>query len=58
MCLFLCKLENLSKELCENISCHINKQEMSQSSVISGLQMWIRSPKTDPADATTPHGDC
>ena len=46
MCLFLCKLENLYKELRENISCHNNKQEMSQPSVISGLRMWIRSPKT------------
>ena len=25
----------------ENISCHINKQEMSQPSAISGLQMWM-----------------
>ena len=25
----------------ENISCHINKQEMSQLSGVSGLQMWI-----------------
>ena len=30
----------------ENISCHINQQEMSQPSVISGLQMWMRAPKT------------
>ena len=30
----------------ENISCHINKQEMSQPSVISGLQMWRRAPQT------------
>ena len=29
----------------ENICCH-NKQEMPQSSAISGLQMWMRSPKT------------
>ena len=30
----------------ENISCHINQQEISQPSVISGLQMWIRAPQT------------
>ena len=30
----------------ENISCHANKWEMSQTSVISGLQMWMRPPKT------------
>ena len=42
----------------ENISCHINKQEMSQPSVISGHQMWMRALKTDPADAATFHGDC
>ena len=30
----------------ENISCHINKQEMSQPSVISGFLMWMRAPKT------------
>ena len=30
----------------ENISCHTNKQEMSQPSVISGLQMWMRAPQT------------
>ena len=30
----------------ENISCHINKQEMSQPLAISGLQMWMRAPKT------------
>ena len=41
----------------ENISCHINKWEMSQPSMISGLQMWMRAPKTDPGDAATPHGD-
>ena len=29
-----------------NISCHINKQEMSQPSAISGLQMWMMAPKT------------
>ena len=29
-----------------NFFCHINKQEISQPSVISGLQMWIRVPKT------------
>ena len=34
------------KALNENISCFNNKQEMSQSSVISGLQMWMRIPKT------------
>ena len=28
----------------ETISCHINKQEMSQPSAISGLQMWMRAP--------------
>ena len=42
----------------ENISCHISKQEMSQPSVISGHQMWMSAPKTDPADAATFHGDC
>ena len=26
--------------------------------MISGLQLWIRAPKTDPGDAPTPHGDC
>ena len=31
----------------------INKQEMSQPSVISGLQMGMRAPKTDLADAAT-----
>ena len=31
----------------ENISCHINKQEMSQPSGISGLQMWMRAPQTE-----------
>ena len=41
----------------ENISCHI-KQEMSQPSAVSCLQMWMRAPKTDPVDASTPHGDC
>ena len=47
-----------------NISCHINKQEMSQLSTISGLQMWMKAPKIehnacDPEDTTTPlHGDC
>ena len=30
----------------ENISCHINKEETSQPSAISGLQMWMRAPKT------------
>ena len=30
----------------ENISCHIKKQEVSQPSVISGFQMWMRAPKT------------
>ena len=30
----------------ENISCHINKQDMSQPSAISGLQMWMRAPQT------------
>ena len=30
----------------ENISYYINKQEMAQPSAISGLQMWMRSPKT------------
>ena len=29
----------------DNTSCHINKQEMSQPSVTSGLQMWMRAPK-------------
>ena len=31
----------------------INKQEMSQPSVVSGLQMGMRAPKTDPADVAT-----
>ena len=30
----------------ENISLHINKQEMSQPSEIFGLQMWMMAPKT------------
>ena len=30
----------------ENISCHINQQEMSQPSAISGLQMWMGAPQT------------
>ena len=30
----------------ENISCLINKQEMPLPSVISGLQLWMRAPKT------------
>ena len=30
----------------ENISCHINKPEISPPSVISGLQMWMRAPQT------------
>ena len=42
----------------ENISCHINKQEIARPSVISGLQMYTRTPKTDPGDAGTPEGDC
>ena len=29
----------------EDISCHITKQEMSQPSAISGLQMWMRAPQ-------------
>ena len=31
----------------ENISCHINQQEMSQPSVISGLQKWKKAPQTE-----------
>ena len=31
--------------LWENISCHINKQEMSQPSLISSLQMWMWAPQ-------------
>ena len=31
----------------ENTFCHINKQEMSQPSVISSLQMWMRTPETE-----------
>ena len=31
----------------EVISCHINKQEMSQPSAISGLHMWVRALKTE-----------
>ena len=27
------------------MSCYINKQEMPQSLVISGLQMWVRVPQ-------------
>ena len=34
------------KVLNENMSCRNNKQEMSQTSMISGLQMWMRIPKT------------
>ena len=30
----------------ENISCPINKQEMSQPSAISGIQVWMRTPQT------------
>ena len=30
----------------ENISCHINKQELSRQSAIFGLQMWMMAPKT------------
>ena len=30
----------------ENSSCHINKQEMPQPSMISGLQMGMRAPQT------------
>ena len=30
----------------ENISCYTNKQDMSQPSAISGLQMWMRAPQT------------
>ena len=30
----------------ENTSYHIKEQEMSQPSAISGLQMWMRAPKT------------
>ena len=30
----------------ENIPCHINKEETPQPSAISGLQMWMRAPKT------------
>ena len=33
------------KLLNENISCHINEQEMSPPSVISGPQMWMRAPQ-------------
>ena len=33
------------KLLNENISCHINEQEMSPPSVISGPQMWVRAPQ-------------
>ena len=33
----------------ENISCHINKQEISQPLVTPGLQLWMRAPQTDPA---------
>ena len=45
-----------------NISCHINKKEMSQQIATSGLQMWMKSPQTEhniynPSDATTPHLD-
>ena len=31
----------------ENISCHINKQDLSPPSAISGLQMWTRAPQTE-----------
>ena len=30
----------------ENISYHVNEQGISQPSAISGLQMWMRAPKT------------
>ena len=42
----------------EAVSCCINKQKISQPSVLSGFQMWIRAPQSDPVYATTPHGDC
>ena len=39
----------------ENISCHINKQEMSQPLATSGLQMLSEdSQNCDPGDAATP----
>ena len=45
--MFLCVLWTLEEwNWNENISFHINKQEISQPSVISGLQIWIRVPKT------------
>ena len=48
---------NWSKEVWnENISCHINQQEMAQASAISGFQMSTRDPKlqSNLADAATP----
>ena len=39
----------------ENISCHINKQEMPQPSAISSLQMWMRAPKTEIQWMLPPH---
>ena len=30
----------------ETISCHINKQEMSQPPSVAGLQMWMKAPQT------------
>ena len=41
-----------------NVCCYIHKQEMSQPSVISGLQMWMRAPKTEPADSATHTAVC
>ena len=42
-CLWVCLFRALWNE---NVSCHINKQELSQPSLISGLQTWMRAPKT------------
>ena len=44
----------------ENIFCHIDGQELSQPSAISGLQRWMKASKMkhnacDPADVTTFH---
>ena len=41
-----------------NVCCHIHKQEMSQPSMVSCLQMWMRAPKTAPADAATRTAVC
>lgn len=43
-----------------NISCHIGRQEMWQTPVISGLSVWMRAPQREhnACDPATPHHDC